>query len=349
MTDSDNPATGNAGSAPAPSSFTQDQGMEKLAALFAAETPQATIPEDKDQETPEADEAEGGDETPDDAPDEAEGTEQTETEDETEANAIELADETEIDLGDGERITFAELKAAKKQVKEFQRDYSRKTEELAENRKVVEKSAQAVVTNAQQLQQEREAFLAVAGEFIGQPPERPHASPAEDPIAWLEFQAAKENYEERLGKVRGVYQQAEAHKAKQAEEQQARMPEIIEAERTKLFERFPRLKDPEIARKTKTEMVETFQREYGLSPEEVANVADSRVVAVMLDALEYRKLKAAAPAAKAKVESKPPLVKAAKRQNPQSQAEREKQTLRNRHRQTGRIDDAVAILKSWNL
>lgn len=349
MTDGDNPDTGNAGSASESRWMTADQGTEKLAALFAAETAEPTIPEDKDQDTPDA-EAEGGDGTPDDAADEAEGTEETETEEDgEEGSSVELSDDTEIDLGDGTRTTFADLKAAKKQVKEFQRDYSRKTEALAEDRRVVESKAQTVIERAQQLQAERETFLSVIQEFLPAPPQRPSVSPSEDPIAWVEYQSAKEDYEGKIGKLQAVHNQRLAAQQKAAEEQQAKMPEIVAQEREKLLARRPHLKDPQIAAKTKAEMASIISEKYGFSPDEIANVADSRAVEMMLDLLDYQRIKNAAPAAKAKVETKPPLVKAAKRQSAQSQAERERQTLRNRHRQTGRVDDAVAILKSWNL
>lgn len=352
MTGSDTPAAAGPAESTSDSRWlTADEGAEKLAALLNA-APKEILDtrKDKDQEAnsePEG-EVEGNAENPDEAPDKDEGPDEAEKDEAAEKTSVELDDDAEFDL-DGERIPFHELKRRAKRGQELQRDYSRKTEALAEDRKTVESKAQTVIERAQQLQAERDAFLSVAQEFIGQPPSRPDTTPTEDPIAWLEFQAAKEGYEQRLGKVREVYQQSEAQKAKALEEQQRAMPQIVEQERSKLLERFPKLKDPEYAKKTKAEMVDVFQREYGLSADEVANVADSRVVAVMLDALEYRRLKAATPAVKAKVESKPPLIKAAKRADPAQSANRQRADLHAKLRKSGSRMDAVEILKALDL
>lgn len=352
MTGSDTPAAAGPAESTSDSRWlTADEGAEKLAALLNA-APKEILDtrKDKDQEAdnePEG-EVEGNVENPDEAPDEDEGPDEAEKDETAEKASVELDDDAEFDL-DGERIPFHELKRRAKRGQELQRDYSRKTEALAEDRRTVESKAQTVIERAQQLQAEREAFLSVTQEFIGQPPQEPTTSPSEDPIAWLEFQAAERAYNARLGKIREVYLQSEALKAKEREERQREMPKIVEQERSKLLERFPKLKDPEIARKTKTEMVDVFQREYGLSAEEVANVADSRVVAVMLDALEYRRLKAATPAVKAKIEAKPPLIKAAKRADPAQSANRQRQDLHAKLKKTGSRLDAVEILKSLDL
>jgi ribosomal protein L17 len=116
-----------------------------------------------------------------------------------------------------------------------------------------------------------------------------------------------------------------------------------------LLERFPKLKDPEVAKKYKADMVDVMTRIYGFDADQVTNLADSRAVAMALDLIEYHKIKAALPTAKAKVETKPPLVKAAKRASPESRKQAELNSLRDRHAKSGRRDDAVAILKALDL
>jgi hypothetical protein len=338
MTDSDNPQDGAAGSA-SDAFLTQDQATEKLAGILDTDPElNRTIPKEEGQE----DDAE----TTDDEPEVEESEEEAEAE--TEQEAIELADETEIDLGD-ERATLKQLKEAFKSAHLQRADYTRKTQAVSEDRKMVEEKAQEVVTRAQQLQQERQAFLAVAHKFIGQPPQKPTVSAQDDPFAWVQYSSEKEAYEERLGEVRTVYAQSEAEKAKAAEEQAQQLPKIVEQERAKLLERFPKLKDHEVAKKYKAEMVDVISRHYGYSPEEIANVADSRAVTMMLDLNEFHKIKAALPTAKAKVETKPPLVKAAKRASPEHRKNTELQALRDRHAKSGRRDDAVAYLKALDL
>jgi ribosomal protein L17 len=347
MTDSDNPTTGAAGSA-SDAFLTQDAAIEKLAGILDADPANIDriIPKEEGQDKPEDEESEGDAETPDDDPETEES--EDEAEDEAEAEAIELADETEIDLGDG-RATLKELKEAFKSASLQRADYTRKTQAVSEDRKMVEEKAQEVVTRAQQLQQERETLLAIAQEVIGQPPQKPAVSAQDDPFAWVQYSSEKEAYEERLGKFREVKRQSDEYKARIEADQAKELPKIVERERAKLFERFPKLKDHQTAAKYKAEMLDMMTRVYGFDAEQVANLADSRAVHMALDLIEYHKIKAALPTAKAKVETKPPLVKAAKRASPEHRKNVELQSLRERHAKSGRRDDAVAILKALDL
>lgn len=345
MTDSDNSLDGAAGSA-SDATFTQDAAIEKLAGILGTDPKlDRIIPEEEGQEKSEADEAEDDAETTEEAP---EAEEPEEDADDTDQEAIELADETEIDLGDG-RATLKELKEAFKAASLQRADYTRKTQAVSEDRKLVEEKAAAIVERAQQLQTEREYVLGLAQQFLPQPPARPTISAQEDPVAWIEYTAAKEDYDEKMRAVHYHQQQAEAERQRLQQEQQQALSRNVEAERAKLLERFPKLKDPAVAQKTQAEITDVFTREFGFTLEEIANVSDARMMSVMLDALEYRKLKSAAPAVKAKVEAKPPLVKAAKRASPADRQNKELSAMRERLGKTGRRDDAVAILKALDL
>ena len=351
MTESENPNTGNAGQY-----LTASQASDRLASILEGE-PEAiqTIAKDENQEQPEGEKPEGEEveATAEQAEIEEEGSEEQpeepETEDEEEQASVELTDDLEIELEDGERTTLAELKNAKKQIKEFHRDYTRKTEIVKQDRIVVEEKAQAVLQQVQQLQQERENFLAVVHEFLGAPPQRPSVSPQEDPMAWMEYNAQRELYAEKWEKVNSVQGQREAERQRMEQERQQQLPKIIESERAKIVEKFPKMKDPEVAKKTTAEMLDVIPRVYGFSQEELQQVIDSRYVHILMDALEYNRIKTAQPAAKEKVASKPPLIKAQKRQSPAAKQGQERRELHDRLRKSGSKMDAVAILKALDL
>jgi len=168
-------------------------------------------------------------------------------------------------------------------------------------------------------------------------------------MAWLKYNAEVELYREKWDKVNSVQQQREAEMQRQMQERQQHLPQIIEAERAKIVEKFPKLKDPEVAKKTTAEMMDVIPRAYGFSQEELSQVMDSRYVHILMDALEYQRIKNAQPAAKEKVASKPPLIKAQKRQSPAAKQGQERKELHDRHRKTGSKMDAVAILKALDL
>ena len=169
-------------------------------------------------------------------------------------------------------------------------------------------------------------------------------------MAWVEFTAAREKYNDAVSELNAAEQERAWNAEQLAKQQQEELPKIVAQEREKLLARYPSLKDAKVAEKTKAEMASIISEKYGVHPDEIANVADHRAVAMMLDLLDYQRIKAAAPAAKAKLESKPPLVKPAKRVSPQAKAHGDLRDLHDAHRKSGgRMETAVAILKNFDL
>ena len=98
MTDSDNPNSGNAGSASDIHTFTQSMAAEKLAVLLDMDPIEKTgkpkeEAQDKPEPTVEADDDGNAPDTEDEAP-EGEESEEQPTEEDTDEDAVELADET---------------------------------------------------------------------------------------------------------------------------------------------------------------------------------------------------------------------------------------------------------------
>lgn len=81
---------------------------------------------------------------------------------------------------------------------------------------------------------------------------------------------------------------------------------------------------------------------YGFSPDEMAGVTDYRMLKVLKDATEFRKLQAAKPAVEKKVNLVPKVVKPGTQQeSPQAQDEKK---LRERLKRTGSEKDAQALM-----
>jgi len=184
---------------------------------------------------------------------------------------------------------------------------------------------------------------------LPQAPQRPNSSPSDDPMAWITYNAEKENYDYAIGRLNDVHHQRNAEMQRAMEERQQQMPQIIEAERARLLDLRPALKDPKAMEKARSDIYEVIPKAYGWSQEQIAQVTDAGYVAAMLDLVEYQKIKSAAPAAKAKVETKPPLVKPAKRANVKANAANSRSEMHDRLRKTGSRQDAVAILKALQL
>lgn len=335
MTESDLPDTGTAGP------LTYDEGVSELARLL--DTPETGPVKAQDQEQPETEDDEAEGDQPEAEASETEG----EVEDEQDDAAAEdgpaqpavAGDDAIVTLQDGTQITVGELKRNNL----FQRDYSRKTEELKAERNELEGHRQQVLEHAQRLAQQREFFLELQQQFV--PPMPDDNLLREDPISYWEQRNA---HESAVGRINQMQQQRQWEQQQQMQQQQAEMARVIQTEREKLLQHVPELKDPNKLKQVQSELADVFQREYGLSPEEYAMFTDHRAVRIMLDAMEYRKLKAQKPAVAAKIADKPPLLKSGKRQTVPQETQKKRQAS-EQLRKTGSRDALVEVLKGFDL
>lgn len=216
-----------------------------------------------------------------------------------EAKASELSDDTEIVLDGGEKISLAQLKRNNL----FQRDYTRKTEELAQQRKALEQEHSDRVAQAtEELRKQREFILEFAGEFIPQEPTLEMLR--EDPIGYME---AKATYEERVRKLTTLAEQRQGETQQLTAKQQKEMEEFTAAEWSKFLDVVPKLKDETKLEAFRNDVKEIAVKDYGLDPEELQAVRDHRYMRVLHDAIAYRKLVQKSKTVPEKVAAKPKL------------------------------------------
>jgi len=290
------------------------------------------------------DEVEGADE----ATEQAEDDEDEEGEDGEEGGAMALSDDTEIDLGEGQKAKLGDLKAdfgkVAERVKDMQRHFTQEMQKVGDERKIVSTQADRVIKHAQEVRAQRELIEAHAKRYMPQAPQRPQAPPQQDPIGWMEYQAQKEQYDEYMGSLYAIRQTEAQAKAREEAEQAAQMPEILDRQRTALLTRYPRLRNPELAAKTMGDLVQTFQSVYGFPQEEILKVKDARLIAAMLDATAFHRLKAKRPAAERVVEGKPKLMKQGRRMDANEQRKWGDKAKMKRLAQTGSLDAAADVL-----
>lgn len=203
-----------------------------------------------------------------------------------------------------------------------QADYQRKTQALAEERKAV------------QAEIERIAQLTAQLDTTEKEPDWSKMAEELDP--W-EFNRQRTGWETR--------QKAKAEAARQAQELQSkRMAEIAQTEAAKLREKAPEWADPQKFTADFQAMTEIATRDYGFSPDEVSRVLDHRVMLLLKDAVEMRRLRQSKPEAEKRLAKAPKVVKPGSPTSNADKAQADRDALRSRLRKSGKVDDAVALL-----
>ena len=241
--------------------------------------------------------------------------------------------------GEEKEVTLDELK------KSYQlgTDYTKKTQEVAEQRKVIEQEAKAII-EARQVRNDYQNKLQAIEQFInGQNdnPEELAAMKENDPVGYAVKVAEMTEKKEQL-------QTVQAERARLAQEQQtesqAQMQKFVEQEQIKLAESLPEFSD-----KTKGEQVRNDIRSYGkkmgFTDQELSQVYDSRHVLVLHKAAQYDKLMAGKAGVKKRVSKAPKTVKGGAKVK-QTNTDIKRKQLK-RLQQTGSARDAAALFENF--
>jgi len=313
-----------------------------------------SAPEDSTQEQPEVveeqtEEVEEVEETEEETEPEveeeveAEAEEEVEAEEESEVEEPEVVEEEQTftikAAGEEKEVTLDELK------KSYQlgSDYTKKTQEVAEQRKVIEQEAKAII-EARKVRDDYSSKLQAIEQFLNGQNDNPAelvAMKENDPVGYAVKVAEMTEKKEQL-------QTIQAERARLAQEQQtesqAQMQKFVEQEQIKLAESLPEFSD-----KTKGEQVKNDIRSYGkkvgFTDEELSQVYDSRHVLVLHKAAQYDKLMAGKAGVKKKVAKAPKTVKSGAKVK-QNVTDIQKKQMK-RLQQTGSARDAAAIFENF--
>lgn len=318
---------------PSPLGIDLNTAQNAIRAMIAPEEDTATT-----TEALEADEAEMPE-------DDASYEEYSEGELEVEAEAEGQDDQSFDILGalvevDGEEITVEELRRGNLR----QKDYTRKTQELAEARKQYE-------AGNFELERERAQYaqlLPALQQRLEQPAERePDWDTLYDTDPTMAAKAERQwrkQQSERQAQLEAVQQE----QARMAQIQQQRMQQMqaqyVDQQREVLPDLIPEWRDSKIAAKEATELRD-FLLEEGFTEEDVSGLANASLVKLARQAMLYSRGQTRATQAKAKPKPSTKTMKSGSRGSQPKPRAPQEQALQ-RARQTGRVDDAAAAIRS---
>ena len=309
-----------------------------------------------EEETPETEEAQP---TEEEESQPVEEDESFEEESEEEEEAVEAEEESEETEGEEEEELYAVTVNGEEVAVSLdellsgysrQSDYTRKTQEIAGDRKEMESLQQQYNSQIAQIQQERQQYMeALTNIIAGQGSELEKFANINwdelretDPI---EYVTTRERYRETQEKIQSMqYQQAQVAQVQQAQTNQARH-EMLKVERGKLVEALPEWDQPG-TQKELANTLQTYAKTQGFTQEELTELIDHRSILVLLKAHKYDQLQKSDVKSK-KLKNKPKLVRAGSGTSTKKSDKSKRTAQMKRLQGSGHIDDASALLEDF--
>jgi len=279
---------------------------------------------------------------------EAEAVEQAEYEDESE-----VVDESEEEATEEEPTPTYKVRVGKEEVevpldellKGYSRtaDYTRKTQEIADQRKAVE-AEKAKIEEASKLRDTYAQRLGIIEQMLKQQDSGEDLASLKetDPIGYAVKVAEQAEREKQLSAVRAEQQRIAQQ---QQGEQQERLKTYLAQEAQKLAEAIPEMNDPAKGQAIRTD-IRNFAQKLGYSEQELSQVYDSRAVTALYKAMQYDKLMSGKGDATKKVQQAPKMLKPGT-STPEARQTQEVKQLRGRLKKSGKARDAASLFERF--
>ena len=271
-----------------------------------------------------------------------EAEEETEDDSEIEEDEEEVEEEQTFTVkaaGEEKEVTLDELK------KSYQlgSDYTKKTQEVAEQRKVIEQEAKAII-EARQVRDEYAQRLKSVEEFlVGSNDSKEDLAELKenDPIGYAVKVAEMTEKKEQLQLLQAEQQRIAQQ---QNSDRSANMQKYVEGEAQKLTQSLPEFSDKAKGEQIRND-IRSYGKKVGFTDEELSSVYDSRHVLVLHKAAQYDKLMAGKAGVKKKVANAPKTMKGGAKVK-QTVTDRTKKQQK-RLLQTGDARDAAALFENF--
>ena len=270
--------------------------------------------------------------------DEPEATEEEDEDSEEDEVEVEEHKTYRVKAGGEEKdVTLEEL------VSGYQKgdDYTKKSQTLAEQRKVMEVEAKAI-QEAQHLREEYQARLGQVSQILQQ--NDTDYSDLEqlkenDPIAYAVKVAEKTENTKKMQ----VIQQEQARLAQESNQYRANQQAQFVAEQSKMLtEKVKEFSDPKKAEQIKND-IRSFGKSVGFSDQELSQVYDHRHVMILQKAMEYDKLQKANPGINKKLSKAPKMSKKGNKVAKTDVYTKQKKRLKS----SGSLDDATSVFTNF--
>jgi hypothetical protein len=242
---------------------------------------------------------------------------------------------------DGEEITIEELRSGHLR----QKDYTRKTQELAEHRKAVEAKDQEMDRERAEYAQLLPALAERIQQEAKQEPDWDTLYDADPVMAAKAERQWRKEQEERAAQLQAVQAEQQRMQQIEAQKREQMQQSYLEQQRQILPDIIPEWRDSKVAA-TEATQIRDFLLGEGFSEQDVSGMSNATLVKLARKAMLYDRGETRANEVKAK--PKKPRAKTLKSGSRASQPKRTSaaQEAQNRARKTGRVNDAAAAIKA---
>lgn len=241
--------------------------------------------------------------------------------------------------GEDKELTLSELKSLAQQGA----DYTKKTQQVAEQRKALEAEAKAI-EEAKYLRDAYAQRLQAMEQLLNSPEQNEDLEylKESDPIGYAVRVAEKQQQREQLQAVQLERQRiAEQQQAEYAQQMQGYLAQQAE----QLAKVLPEYTDPVKGEALRSELRSFAKSNLGFSDEELSMVRDSRQVIALHKAMLYDKLQQAKPNVNKRVSEAPKTLKSGNSVKPATSEQVKRQSIQLK--QTGRVRDAAKLFENF--
>ena len=303
-----------------------------------SETEQATTTEELEstEETPD----EESEAVSEDEPEEVEESDESES-DEPEAEDEELVYEVRVD-GQTTQVSLDELLNGYSR----QSSFTKKSQQLAEDRKAMESLQQQYNTEVSQIQQERQQYAQYLQNVIENSKLEEWGSidwealKRDDPI---EFVTKREEFRMAQDQVRQLQAEQTSAQQKVHQGQQQQWADTVKTEHAALVDKLPEWGKPDAQRELAGKLRD-YAKVQGYQDEEIDTLVDHRSFIVLNKARMYDELQRSDVKSK-KLKNKPKVIRGGKASSKNAEAKSSRTAKMKRLRQSGHVDDAATLLE----
>jgi hypothetical protein len=223
----------------------------------------------------------------------------------------------------------------------MQKSFTRKSMELANQRKAFEQEAAEVKQMRDTYAQQLDLLSAQIQQTVQQEPDwRALAETMSERDLFL----AKTEWDQYKEQQKTVEAERQRVAEQQMQDHQRNLEKHLQHQRADMLQRIPDWQNDDIRENERQEVIKYAQRRIGFSEEEIANASDARAIELLYKAWKWDNLQSKKPAAKKRTRQAPKMAKAGRPKTKREVATRSRQEAKKRFENAGTVDAAVEYL-----